>query len=737
MNKTLHKTLLIFIASFVGWSGFGQGVLLKVANKQFSKQQYISAQQTYLMVLERNYRSAKVFRNLGDTYYYNGQFQDASKWYKELVESYPNQLDPEYLFRYVQSLKSIEDYEAADRYMEQFSNAKERDIRANLFRNQRDYLKRIGYQSGRYEIENVSINSRFSDFGTAFYGKYIVFSSSRDTLLMRQRTHKWTEESFLELYQSKFDSVTGELSEPSRFSEELNSKFHESTPVFTNDKNTVYFTRNNLDKKTIINNRTRINRLKIYRSSKTYEGKWSQPEGIPFNSDEYSVAHPALSADGKTLYFSSDMPGGYGKSDIYKVAIHENGTYGTPLNMGNKINTEGKETFPFITAENELYFSSNGHQGLGGLDIFISKLLQNGYHSDVINVGKPVNSPKDDFAYIIDNNTRIGYFSTNRDKTKGDDIYSLLELMKIKNFYPEVVLGYIKDKDTQKPISEARVALYNQDNVLIDEMITNEDGKYSFSLKNAEKTYSIKITKEGYRSSETVANLEEFSETYESDAELERTNNFILIVDPKHFNADNTEILPGSKKELDQVITLMRTHSNINVEIIAYLNKEKNDGLSSAKNRAKLIMQYFVDNGVLQSRMKYEAVHHNVVQIEEAFRLMMKVPPVQFHTNSGQIRPDANPGLARVLEIMEMYPNIKVEVQGHADSRGGKQINIKVSNKRAQSITNYLISQGISKDRLVAKGYGENNLRNHCADGIPCSDQEHQYNRRCEFMVIK
>lgn len=734
MNKILPTKYVFFLVFLIGLSGFGQQALLKVADKQFRKQQYIEAQQMYLKVLEKEYRSAKIFQNLGDTYYYNGQFENASKWYKELIESYPNQFDPEYLFRYAQSLKSYGDYKSADNYMDEFSKVNSEDIRANLFTKQKNYLKRIEYQSNRYEIEKASINSKFSDFGTSFYGDHIVFSSSRDTLLIRQRKHKWTEESFLDLYISKYNPNNGELSEVFRFSDQLNSKFHESTPVFTKDGKTVYFTRNNLNKNLIRKNAKKVNRLKIYKATKAENGTWNSPEELPFNSDDYSIAHPALSYDEKTLYFSSDMPGGFGQSDLYKVAIENNGVYGQIENLGNKINTEGKETFPFITNQNELYFASDGHQGLGGLDIFITRLMANGSHRDIINIGKPINSTKDDFAFIINNDMKIGYFSTNRDDAYKDDIYSFLELLKIKSFYAEIIIGTVKDKNNQKPLNGAKVSLYNKKNILIEEMIVDKDGKYSFSLKQPEKNYTIEIANKGYRSAKDTIDIKEFSETYESQSELEKINKFMLYADPDKVIVQGKSIKPGYLEKIEKIIKLLQKHNSIDLEILTYFDK-KND--LKSKKTANVIIQYFVNKGIPKSRLKYKVNYLNKSQFSDPFRLMMEVPPILFQTNSGKILPNANPGLLRVLEIMQLYPNINVEIQGYADSRGRKDTNIKVSNKRAQSIRNYLIDQGIDSKRLIAKGYGESKLRNHCSDGVNCSDEEHKYNRRCEFMVIQ
>ncbi|EMY3484293.1 PD40 domain-containing protein, partial [Flavobacterium psychrophilum] len=251
------------------------------------------------------------------------------------------------------------------------------------------------------------------------------FASSRDHVGLVKSSSKWTEEAFTDLYAAD-KSEDGTLSNPKKFSNSVNSKFHEDSPVFTNDMKTVYFTRNNYkDGKTGKDDR-KVILLKLYKAT-LIEGKWQDITELPFNSDQYSVAHPALSPDNKTLYFASNMPGSKGQSDIFAVSIISDNTYGTPVNLA-KINTEGRETFPFVTSDNELYFASDGHQGLGGLDIFATKLTKSGLPGQVINVGAPVNGPMDDFSFMIEKPSRTGYFSSNREGGLGlDDIYYFKE----------------------------------------------------------------------------------------------------------------------------------------------------------------------------------------------------------------------------------------------------------------------------------------------------------------------
>ncbi|WP_271764703.1 OmpA family protein [Aquimarina algiphila] len=752
MKKIVYTSLIIFITSLSGWSGLAQQRILNIANKMFDQHKYVSAQEAYLKVIERKYRNAETLKNLGDSYYLNGQPENAEQWYKEFIESYPDQIEPEYLFRYAQCLKSLKNYSASDIYMDRLLMVKNDDQRANLFNKKRDYLKRITYQSGRYDIENATINSNFTDFGAAFYKDYIVFSSSRDTLLFNKRIHKWTEESFLELYQAKYDSETNTLSDPQKFSKELSTKFHESTPVFTNDGNTIYFTRNydSDDKREVIG-------LKIYRSTKDPEGNWTLPEDLPFNDNTYSTSHPSISPDGKTLYFSSDMPGGFGMSDLYSVTIYDDGSFGTPINLGNEINTEGKETFPFTTYD-ELYFASDGHPGLGGLDIFVTKTTTSTL--EIINVGSPINTPKDDFAFIINTETEKGYFSSNRDEGKGgDDIYSFHQIIPLKSFFLTTTLGAITDNSTYEAINDATITIYDKENNIIQEETSVENGNYYFSsneeLKNA---YSIKVTKNGYKPYEHIIEKEEFAEVYEkpitlekiydNSLELERINdnsigyenafNFELIADPIHFDNTSINIVPKSKNKLDELIALMKRYPRVHTDIKSYLDDDI-DSMEIPQNRADVIKQYFIDNRIPEYRLSAKGVPKNDVKKEEKLRLMMVVPtPIHFNLNSEEIRPEGETGLLKVIELMNIYPTMKMEIHGHADSRSSYWYNKLLSVRRMRATLKYITEKGrINWRRIRGRAYGERRLFNDCGDGVPCTEDQHQKNRRSEFIIVK
>ena len=440
-------TLLITISI----SGYSQKSQVKLANKEYENYAFIDAIKTYEKVAEKGYKSAEMFKKLGNSYYFNAQLDQAAKWYQALFEMNTTDLETEYYYRYAQSLRAIGQNDKADRILLEFTKKSSGDSRGILYKKNTNYLEQIKKNSGRYTIEDAGINSVYSDYGTTIYNDKIIFTSARDTGGISQRKHKWTNQHFTNLYSASLDQ-SSTPSKPTKFDENVNSKFNESTPVFTKDLNTMYFTRNNFLDGKKGKNTEKVTLLKIYKATKV-NNTWTNIVALPFTSDNYNTAHPALSPDEKTLYFASDMPGTIGQSDLFKVAINADGSFSNPENLGKNINTEGRETFPFISQDNELYFSSDGHPGLGGLDIFVSTLTSDSTWGTVENVGSDINSPKDDFAYYLDTTSRKGFFTSNKDGGKGyDDIYKFLELKKIK--CEHVLYGVVTDLSTSDRFSK-------------------------------------------------------------------------------------------------------------------------------------------------------------------------------------------------------------------------------------------------------------------------------------------
>ncbi len=350
MKSNIYSLFVVF-SLILSVSAFSQEKKMAKAAENFNRFAFVDARKIYLQVAESGYESLDLFKKIGDSYYFNGQLKEAVPWYEQLINKYEDALDAEYFFRYSQSLKSVKRYDEADQVMEKYNTlVGDNDQRAASFMNTKDYLNFIEMQSGKYRLLKLSVNSQYSDYAPSFNNQgQLVFASSRGGSAGMTRTlHEWNEMPFLDLFSSDIIESNGILQSPKKLKGKINSKFHESSTSFSNDGKTMYFTRNNYTKRKLGVNTEGIILLKIY--SATLEGdKWTNITELPFNSNEYSIAHPTLSPDGSKLYFASDMPDSRGLSDLYVIDIHEDGSFGEPKNLGDKINTEGRETFPYVS----------------------------------------------------------------------------------------------------------------------------------------------------------------------------------------------------------------------------------------------------------------------------------------------------------------------------------------------------------------------------------------------------
>ena len=641
----MKKKILLYliIISVFSFESYAQQSKINAGDKKYDNYAYIDAIKTYERVAEKGYKSEDLFKKLANSFYFNSEFEKAAKWYGELF-AMNVEVEPEYYYRYAQSLKSNGEIAKASKILELFNQKSKNDSRGKLYESNKNYIDQIKANSGRYNIENARINSKYSDYGTAFYLNKIVFASARDTGNFNQRKHKWTGEHFTNLYEADLDANFNPKA-VKKIESKINSKFHESTPVFTKDGKTVYFTRNNYidGKKGKDERKTTL--IKIYKAT-LENNEWTNIVELPFDSDNYSTAHPALSPDEKTLYFASDMPGTFGQSDIYKVSINSNGGFGSPENLGRSINTEGKETFPFVTNENEIYFSSDGHPGLGGLDIFVGEIDQNGVRN-IQNVGADINSPNDDFAYIIDTKSRRGFFSSNKEGGEGsDDIYKFLETRKLKCL--QELSGVITDAETGIILPQTKVSLYDNQMVMKNTIISDQTGYYSFSVECG-KIYNVRAEKSDYTTKEVNVIIESKSGKTNLPIALEKEGCRVTIGD----------------------------------------------------------------------------------DLAKCFGIKM----IYFDLDKSNIRTEAALDLEKILDVLNQYPSMKLDIRSHTDSRQTHAYNEILSDKRAKSTIKWLVKNGISPDRLTGKGYGETQLINGCSDGVICTEEQHQMNRRSEFII--
>ncbi|PQJ21598.1 OmpA family protein [Tenacibaculum sp. SG-28] len=612
------------------------------ADRYFKEFGYQKSAELYQIIHDKGDNSYVVMSRLADSYYFISDYQKAEKAYAELMRKYENIASSEHVFRYAQVLKTNGKIALSDQWLLKLKAIDNQDSRVADLEKNSNYFEELSNTSKKYiNIHNLSINTEFSEFSGFMQNDFFYFSSTRPDA-QNKKLYAWNNQPFLNIYQSRQIYVNdnsildaGDVKKVTT----LSSKFHESNPVFTNDGSTVYFTRDNNDGKRLKGGKRRVANLKIYKAKKGSKG-WGRVEELPFNNDEYSSGHPALSADEKTLYFSSDKPGGFGETDLYKVSINSDGSYSEPENLGKAINSEGKELFPFIGANNMLYFASDGHVGLGGLDIFEVSLEEN--NKGPVNLGVPINGPRDDFGFVSNEAKLVGFFSSNREGGKGDDdIYSF------KIYYCNAsIRGIVTDAKTGLPLKSATINLMDQSGVILAQSYSKNNGSYLFSNVDCDKYYNITASKEDYKS-------------------IQHLNEYV--------SKENVKV----KKDFT-------------------------------------ITPLVVDDQIV-------------------------INPIYFAYDLHTITEEAEYELEHIVSVMNNHPNMIIKIESHTDSRGSRSYNKTLSDKRAKATRDYIVSRGISADRIEsAIGYGEVQLLNDCGDDnqSKCSEEEHAKNRRSYFIIV-
>ena len=588
--------------------------------------------------------SEQIYEKLGDANYFNANYVQSEQWYTkryELKGTFPK----EFLYRYAQSLKSAGKNDQAKQIMAQYAKENPTQLRTKS-QIQAKAQESIKKGSDVFTITNLNTNSKYSDYSSSIKGDTLLFASARPKAIGNQ-IYARTGQPFTNLYYA-VKQADGNYSKPALYSKNTFSIFHEASPVFTKDGKSMYYTQNELKE----NNQKKVvnGRYKIYKSA-YQNGKWNNL-GVQdiFAKDSARVAHPALSPDGKTLYFASDARGTYGQSDLFKVTINEDGSYTAPENLGTNINTEGRESYPFVTKDNILLFASDGHPGQGGFDIFALDLNQKG--ASPVHLKAPLNSAFDDFGLNWDRQTNNGVFTSNRPEGQGDDdLYVFTNTKPFFEFdYNARIIGKVLDKNTNLPLANAVVVLYNNNGKELARTTTNDTGDFVFDKVLSNATYTTQASKETYSTNDTRLSLALYEREVATTIPLDQ---------------DQYKLAQG----LDLAKALSLRH-------------------------------------------------------------------IYFDLDKSNIRKDAKVELEKIVEVLTQNPTIKIEIGSHTDSRQSKAYNQALSQRRAKSTLDYLVQRGINKNRLTAKGYGETQLVNNCADGVSCSEAEHQLNRRSTFVIV-
>ena len=544
----------------------------------------------YEKVTQKKNVNPSVYEKLGNIYYFQEQYKKAIYWYSYLFKDkyYEN---AEIIYRYAQSLKFIGDYTKANSYFEWFSQLLPEDMRANQNISSENYLDKIIKNSNRATLKNININSSKEAFGGNFHNSTFIFTSKGISTIEANQTNT--------IYQAKFDT-DGNLNAITPLLEENNTTYNESSAIITKDGKTLYFCAN--DKNLKKGNEVV---LKIYRA--VYNGKkWTKIKELPFNSSTYNCAHPTLSLDEKTLYFVSDMPGGYGSSDIYKVSIHSNKIYSSPENLGKNINTYARETFPFISADNILYFASDGHLGLGKLDIFAVK-TKNLESGAIINIGKPFNSEYDDFAFS--NYDTIGFVSSNRNKA--DKIYSFKENLPLSLSCNNTLTGSVTVENSATAIGKAKVLLLDAQMKKIDQTISDNHGVFGFKNLNCANQYFIRVLADNFQPYESAL----FSLSQKGDAIYDiRLAPLVISVQDfaKNYATENIyfavnqwQITDKAEKQLNILLTLLEEYPWLNITIKSHCDSRASDAYNMflSEKRAKATIDWLIRKGIHESRL--------------------------------------------------------------------------------------------------------------------------------------
>ncbi len=526
--------------------------------------------------------------------------------------------------------------------------------------------------SGKYQINKLTVNSKNSDFGTAFYGEdKLVFASPKKGISLVNDVWVENNQRYLDLYIGNI-LPNGDLDNVSLMPGEVNTRYHEADVVFTKDLKTVYFTRNNFYNKKLARDEKEMANLAMFKASVNDKGEWVNIIPMPFNNVKYSVGHPALSPDEKILFFISDMPGGYGQTDIFKVAINQSG-FGNPENLGFKINSPAKEFSPFVDGE-VLYFSSDKAGGMGGLDVYATRLVD--FTPEPILLNAPINSSADDFTFIINAETRKGYVSSNRSGGEGDDdLYSFIEEEPIVFKCRQLITGEVRDQNTTEIVRGAVVAVKDTDGNVLEEVVVDEEGVFELPVY-CDTSYKLEGSKIGY-----TTQSKSLTTSMEADKKIK-----LLI-------------LLGTGEILEQV------------EPVVAINEVKPEGLP-------------------------EVLPEEIVKVRPS-TYVVNIEPIYFELNSSYLNKEAKTELDKVVELMNKYPDMIIESGSHTDSRGIFGYNNWLSTRRASSTVNYIIDNGVDPSRITGKGYGETQLINGCSDGVECTETQHAMNRRTEFVILK
>ncbi len=741
------KRLLLSILLVTTLTVFSQTGKLHKADKYYEKLSYFKAIELYSELIGSEVDGPFLKAKLAYSYYNIGDMKNAADNYTKAFASESN-LASDHYFYFAQALKQVGNYSESDKWMAKFHELTKSDQRGTSYASNTTYLDQIKKEGNHFEIKSVTFNSEFSDFGGYSLNKTgkLYFITSRRNKAVKQ-SWSWNGKTFLDIY--AFNEADSNEINPKLFSKKVNTKYHEGPICFTIDESRVYFTRNNIAKGKAKRDSLGIQNIKLYTAQVNNEGKWFNEKELAINSRYFSVGHPTISLDGKTLFFVSDMPGGFGGADIYKAEILADGNLGTPINLGETINTEGKEMFPWISPDGLLFFASDGFIGLGGLDIFVAKIEKDGTIKNKLNAGEGINSQRDDFGLIFKKDAKSGYFSSNREGGLGEDDIYAFKLTRPFQFSIELK-GIVIDNLTKQFIAAAKVYLKNENGSVIDSTIADESGAYLFNIE-FNQSYTIEALKNNYFENSVAVSTIDFKEnTLQQDVVLDKNTGIFLyglIKDAKSQQVIEDVLVTIKDKQTGNTIFAGKT-SQIGDFTIGLPNTKLKDKLAYSITLEKEgyltkthDFSYVIKTAGIIKVTDLMNVSMNKVDVGIDLATIINIKPIYFDYGKYAIRKDAAIELDKIVKIMKENPKMEIELGSHTDCRGSIASNDYLSNNRATASANYIKERIPNPERIYGKGYGESKLKVNCpCEGTvksTCPETEHQKNRRTEFIIMK
>jgi outer membrane protein OmpA-like peptidoglycan-associated protein len=744
MRKLSPSALFLFFLLLAG-SSFGQTLKIK-ADREYARLRYARAIEHYELYVEKNKRDNPAKLKLALSYKKIQDTKNAERVFRSIDQL--EGLGTDACLQFAEVLSQNGNYEEAHQWYTKLGKSDPSNDRAKKFTTAYKDLSQFYFDSARYKIFYLGFNSPQADFSPSYFKDGIVFSSGRLKEHGVRNVFAWDNSAFLDLFftdtlgmstlqhttdrnldkvsldhekaralrkkihhddtphtsndsrtlgfyggtfsQDSAWKVVGRNAVVNNFSKNINTKYHEGPATFTKDQNTIFFTRNNYHQGTYGQSESEINKLKIYMATRTAAGEWENVKEFPYNTNNISMGHPALSPDDKTLYFVSDMPGGLGGTDLYK-SVFENGAWGKPQNLGKEVNTEGNEMFPFVSERNQLFFASTGHGGLGGLDIFSCDL--NAPKFQVTNLGFPVNSKKDDFGLIVNAAGTKGFFSSNRKRGGNDD-----DLFMFTCHQESKLLLYVYSTATKDTISGLPVVLYERGHE--KELIEGTTkGKFtSYPVKEGKK-YTAMVNADGTKVYKNISTPDRYFSSMKAGIPI-----------PNYYN-DKSKYppLPGDE---NPVIAKGKDINSTDSLSAKQTDKKQSGGITLGKDGKPLVILTKED---CERYQKY------------------KVLPIYYDFDKSAIRTDAVPLMQKVAGLINGGEGVEVLLSSHTDSRQTDAYNVALSARRSDAAYLWLLKNNIVANKISKEWQGEAHLANNCGNDVRCSPAAHQLNRRTEF----